>query len=85
MTNPRLEPGSYRDRDGRVLYLDGQVYRVLSARALEEWKALADTDFFQQLVAEGKVVATEQVEDPAPELSQAAAGWAGIVRHERVP
>lgn len=85
MTNPRLEPGSYRDRDGRVLYLDGQVYRLLSARALEEWTALADTDFFQQLVAEGKVVATEQVEDPAPALSEAADGWAGILRHERIP
>jgi hypothetical protein len=85
VTNPRLEPGSYRDRDGRVLYFDGQVYRLLSARALEEWTALAATSFFQELVAEGKVVATELVEEPAPELSEVAAGWAGVLRHERIP
>ena len=77
MTSPLLEPGSYRDRDGRVLYLDGQVYRLLSPRALADWEALSQSAFFGELVEEGKVVRTESVSSPSPELAAAAAGWGG--------
>jgi len=84
MTTPLLEPGSYRDRDGRVLYLDGQVFRLLSNRALEDWRALAETSFWSELVSEGKVVPTQSVPHPSPELAAVAAGWGGLVRHERI-
>ncbi len=82
---PLLEPGSYRDRDGRVAYSGGRVYRFLSARALADWEALEETGFFGELVSEGKVVRTERV-DPIPaELTELASGWAGLLRHERIP
>jgi SAM-dependent methyltransferase len=76
-----LEPGSYRDRNGRVFYRDGEVYRGLAPGGLVAWEAVAASAFFRRLVAAGKVVATERVELP-PEL---AAEWSGLLRHERVP
>ena len=41
--------GSFRDRNGRVFLSDGEVYRAVSAQALEE--ALSETEFFRRLVA----------------------------------
>ena len=84
MTNPSLEPGSYRDRDGRVLYLDGEVHRLLSPRALADWEALSETAFFAELVDEGKVVRTETLTHPGPRLAAAADAWGGVLRHERI-
>jgi hypothetical protein len=76
-----LEPGSFRDRAGRIFYSNGGVYRALSARALAEWRALQGTRFFPRLVAEGKVIATQEAE-----TAEAPDGeWAGTLKHERVP
>ena len=56
------EPGSYRDRDGRVFYPEtGGVCRALSAHALAEWDAVRRSHFFQRAVASGDVVHTEQI------------------------
>jgi hypothetical protein len=76
-----FEPGSFRDRAGRIFYSGGDVYRGLSPRALAEWRTLRSADFFRRLTAEGKIIGTEEVEPPdAPE-----GGWAGVLRHDRVP
>ncbi len=77
-----LEPGSYRDRTGRIFYSQGQVFRALTARALPEWEALRATRFFPRLIGAGKVVRTEQV-PPGPDLP--AGTWAAVLRHERIP
>ena len=58
---------------------DGSVLRALSPEGLADWRRLAATSFFPRLVAEGKIVATE--EDAAPGLADAAAG---VLRHEAV-
>jgi SAM-dependent methyltransferase len=79
---PRFDPGSFRDRDGRVVADGERVLRVLSPRALDDWRALAATAFFRRSVEDGKIVATREVDD-APE--EVAAGWAGVLEHERVP
>ncbi len=83
--SPLLEPGSYRDRDGRVLYSGDRVYRLLSARALADWEALRETSFFAELIDEGKVVRTERVDVVPPELAALEQGWAGLLHHERIP
>lgn len=77
-----FDPGSFRDRTGRVFYARGEVCRALTARALAEWEAVAATRFFPRLVAEGKVVATERA-DLAPELPRGP--WAAVLRHARIP
>ena len=77
-----VEPGSYRDRDGAVLYRDGRVLRGVGAKALQDWERLAGSRFFRDRMANATIVATERVIDPPPEI---AAGWAAVLEHQRIP
>lgn len=81
-TGLRPEPGSFRDPANRVFHFGDDVLRGLDARAAQEWRALAGSDFFPALLAAGKVCGTEPA-DPA--LLPASAGWAAALRHERIP
>jgi SAM-dependent methyltransferase len=89
MIGVRLEPSSFRDPANRVFYAGDLVLRGLGPGAVEDWEALAGTNFFPAMVAEGKICRTEPV-DPA-RLADAApaaadlAGWATVLRHERIP
>jgi hypothetical protein len=86
MTDIQLEPGSFRDRHGRVFYVDDRVYRGLSAKALADWESLSQTGFFERSMARGDIVATQQVNpDQVPSESQHAGAWAGFLRHATVP
>ena len=78
-SHPVVDPGSFRDRKGRVFYRNGGVYRGLSPSALQQWEALSRTSFFRRGVAEGRIVGTERVEPDG------VTGWAGVLRHEVVP
>lgn len=82
---PRFEPASYRDRDARVVDHDGEIYRLLSRRALADWEALRRTDFFRRGVEAGQIVATESVSEPPAGLADLTGEFAGVVRHRRVP
>src|SRR5690606_592574 len=85
---PAVEPGSFRDRDSRVLIADGAVYRLLSKRGLEDWRAVDASGLLPDWIAEGKVVGTEAAApDTLPaEVGEALfGGVAGILRHERLP
>jgi hypothetical protein len=60
------------------------VYRALSPAGLEEWRALAESRLWRELLDERLVVATEEAElDGVPELL--AYDAAAVLRHERVP
>lgn len=90
MTTPRLDTGSFRDREGRVFYQDGRVYRALSGRAFEAWRALDQTRFFKRLADDGKVVATKTASLSAEELASLSppgvtSTWVAALEHERVP
>ncbi|HEX2046089.1 MAG TPA: class I SAM-dependent methyltransferase, partial [Gaiellaceae bacterium] len=75
-----------RDPDSRVFYADGRVLRALSERGLADWEALAASDLFRQAVADGRVVATEPVEDGSGLPAELAeAGYTAVLAHERVP
>lgn len=81
--DPTPDPGSFRDPANRVLHADGQILRGLDSRAAAHWQALAGTEFFRSLSAEGKICGTELL---APGSAPAAAGrWAALLRHERIP
>ena len=86
MSEVRSEPGSFRDRHGRVFYRDGSVYRALSRQAVEAWERLEKTRFFPRLVEEGLIVRTRRVYAAELASTDAPPGdWAGILRHETVP
>jgi len=71
------DPGSFRDPASRVV-LDGEkVLRLLDARGLEGWRALAGSDFFASEVSQGRIIAAVEVEAPP--------GSAGALEHPRLP
>ncbi|MFN8161859.1 MAG: class I SAM-dependent methyltransferase [Solirubrobacterales bacterium] len=87
-TEAKTESGSFRDRDSRVALRGESVYRALSPRGEEDWRALRDSPLFAELTSSGSLVGTEEV--PVGELGDLAAGLlpdgvASALRHERVP
>ncbi|MFJ6198914.1 methyltransferase [Micromonospora sp. NPDC092111] len=77
----RVEPGSFRDPASRVFHLGDQVLRGLGPQATADWQALAASDLFAALLAEGKLCGTEPV-DPA---TLPDTGWTTVLRHDRLP
>ena len=84
-TDLKIDGGSFRDREGRVFYRDDRVFRALSASALEDWKALSETDFFRRTSADGRLVATKPAEIPSADLHQLSPVWVAAIEHERLP
>lgn len=81
-------PGSFRDRDSRVVRDASGLYRLLSKRGLADWQAVATSTAFTSAVADGRIVGTEVVDTPIGELvpdGDDATRWAGALRHEVVP
>ncbi len=85
MTAPSIDTGSFRDREGRVFYQYGKVFRALSERAAAAWKRLDGTKFFPRCVAEGKIIATREAEFPQTTLAELSPHWVLALEHERVP
>src|SRR3954464_6877817 len=80
-----LDAGSFRDPDSRIFYADGAVYRALSERGAQDWRALAGTKLFREAIERGTLVATEEV-DVAPDLPALRTDRpAAVLRHERIP
>ena len=85
MVAAHFEPGSFRDRTSRVFYQDGAVLRGLNAHAAQEWEALKTKPFFQQFMAEGKIVRTEQVIPTDDSPSPRDEHWSVILKHQAIP
>jgi hypothetical protein len=84
----RVEPGSFRDRDSRVVVAPDAVYRALSGIGADDWRALANSPLLERFISEGTLVGTEEVGPAA--LGAAAAdilpeGTETVLRHERLP
>jgi len=77
----RAVAGSFRDADSRVFERDGEIFRALSARGLDDWNALRTSDAFAELTERGSVIETEVVADRPATLS---GDWAGLLRHAPV-
>lgn len=60
------------------------MLRALSERGLADWEALAASELFAARVADGSLVATEQLAEPGI-LPAELDGVAAVLRHERVP
>ncbi len=78
----RVDAGSFRDPGSRVFHQDGEIYRALDDRSMENWQKVAATRFFAEGVAAGRIVGTEPAVGVEPiDGSQ----WVGVLRHERIP
>ncbi|MEU3456483.1 methyltransferase domain-containing protein [Micromonospora sp. NPDC006766] len=76
----RVEPGSFRDPGNRVFHRRGEVLRGLDERSAGDWRALAASDFFRDLLDAGKLCGTEELVPTPVDLP-----WAAVLRHERIP
>ena len=85
MTERQLEPSSFRDRQARIFYYGGAVYRGLNEQALKEWERLSSAQFFSRLVRERKLIPTERADHVASALLPGREQWAAILKHQKIP
>ncbi|MDH3302272.1 MAG: methyltransferase [Acidimicrobiia bacterium] len=69
------DPASFRDPLSRVFHADGDVYRTLSPEGLEGWHALRESACFTDWMADGRLVATEELVDDG----------STYLKHQRIP
>jgi SAM-dependent methyltransferase len=81
----QIEPGSFRDRHGRIIYSGSSVYRGISELTLQNWNALTSTKFFQQAIEQNKLVQTEKVETNQLSDPSIGEGWAAVLKHQTIP
>lgn len=80
--NAPPDPGSFRDPLSRVYVGDDAVWRGLTEAGRADFEAYAATQAFRDAQADGRLVATTEV--PVAD-APVGDGWAGALRHERVP
>ncbi len=90
----RPDTGSFRDPVNRVYELDGDarngidvdtIYRGVRKGALDNFRSLSKTDFYNDLVADRSLVRTEECLSGNAFDMIAAEGWDGVLQHERIP
>lgn len=87
-TNLVLEPGSFRDWDGRVFVSGDGVFRALTETGLEDWEALSASELFAEFTASGELVTTKPAgAEVLCELRRLdpTGQWVGALSHERLP
>jgi hypothetical protein len=68
----RADAGSFRDPESRVLHGDdGEIYRSLSAQAVQDFEALEASSLYERAQADGRLIGTRRAGD-------------GLLRHERI-
>lgn len=86
--SPRLDPGSFRDPAGGVVFLDARVVRYLIDAAGTDLLGLLERSWFQELVADGKVVRSSPLrlsEIPSvSELDSNISNITVVVEHPRI-
>ncbi len=81
------EPGSFRDRDSRVVVSGDAIYRALSPEGAEDWEAFSGSPLLEQLTAAGRVIGTREVDPSVLGESQdlLPTGITKVLEHDRIP
>jgi ribosomal protein L11 methylase PrmA len=78
-----FDPGSFRDPGGRVLDRNGRILRIITDRAAEDFRWVRDAGIMDDLVRDGRLVATREV-TPA-EVGLERPGVRHVLEHARIP
>lgn len=81
------EPGSFRDRDSRVVITDDAILRALSPEGAADWDELAASPLLEALVDRGDLIGTKEVDLSTLNGSTdlLPTGVTKVLEHERVP
>ena len=80
--------GSFRDPDGRIFEVDGEIVRALTDAGTTDWAAFEESGLLARLVEAGDVVETSTASPEQLEAVRAAhpeGAWVTALRHERIP
>lgn len=84
---PEVEPGSFRDRDSRVVISGDAVLRAISPEGVPDWELLTSSGLLAELVERGDLVGTREVDagrlNGGTELLPT--GVARVLEHDRIP
>lgn len=81
------EPGSFRDRDSRVVITDDAILRALSPEGAGDWDALAASPLLETLISKGELIPTKEVDVSVLNGSTdlLPSGVTRVLEHQRVP
>ena len=79
------EGGSFRDENSRVYYAGETILRGISESALEDYLEYSKSGFFLENLDSGRIVGTALETDSGLAEEVLANGWAGVLRHNRIP
>lgn len=86
MDSLKVEPGSFRDRDGRIYRSGDRVIRGMSQLALDEFQKLQATAFYTKFLEKGQLVESRVLpQDEVPVSEDNRAQWAGFIEHSVIP
>ncbi len=77
------DSASFRDPSGHVYDIDGRIWRTVTEHAVRDFEAVRATGVYQDLVADGKVIAGEIVERNIPPALKRQARL--VLEHPRLP
>ncbi len=56
-----MESGSFRDPSGQVVVRDGRVFRTVMPRAAEDYEFVRNSGLLEELVAQGLLVSSTEI------------------------
>ena len=83
MASASAESGSFRDRRGRIHYVDGRVLRTVMPVAAEDYEYVRSTGFVDSLIANGQLVGETPVDRSL--LGKDGDAATVVLEHPRLP
>ncbi len=76
-----FHPASFRDKDGRIFSVGGELYRGLSAQYLVHYEKLKASGLYDSLIRSGRLISGEEVTLPQVESSN----YPVLLKPEKIP